>query len=64
MPVFVFLASLIFTNASPRWLPDFKHLAMGLFIAGVVFGYYIVVWFLTERKTPQIRGWLKERKKA
>jgi peptidoglycan/LPS O-acetylase OafA/YrhL len=62
MPMFVFLASMIFTNASPRWLPDIKHLAMGLVMAGLVFGYSIVVWSFTERKTPQIRGWLKERK--
>ena len=64
MPVLTFLVSLLFTNDSPSWPLDGKHLAIGLLLAGLVFAYCILIWSFTERKTPQIRDWIKARRKA
>jgi hypothetical protein len=64
MPVLTFLVSLLFTNDSPSWPLDGKHLAIGLLLAGLVFAYCILIWSFTEKKTPQIRDWIKARRRA
>ncbi len=59
MPVFIFIASLLFAGNADRWLPDAKHLALALPIALAVFAYAIVVWFFTEHQTGRVRKWLR-----
>ena len=57
-PLLVFIASLLFTSNADRWDPDLAHLAVALPIAVVVFGYCLLVWFLTEHRTHDLRRWL------
>ena len=58
-PLLVFIASLLFTSNADRWDPDLVHLAMAAPIALIVFGYCVLVWFLTEHRTNVVRGWLR-----
>lgn len=57
-PLLVFIASLLFTSNADRWDPDLAHLAIAVPIALVVFGYCLLVWFLTEHRTHDLRKWL------
>ena len=57
-PLLVFIASLIFTSNADRWDPDVAHLVVAVPIALVVFGYCLLVWFLTEHRTHDLRKWL------
>ena len=57
-PLLVFIASLFFTSNAERWDPDVAHLALAVPIALVVFGYCLLVWFLTEHRTHDLRKWL------
>ena len=58
-PLLVFIASLLFTSNADRWDPDLVHLAMAVPIALVVFAYCVLVWFFTEYRTNEFRGWLR-----
>ena len=57
-PLLVFIASLLFTSNADRWNPDLAHLAVAVPIALVAFGYCLLVWFLTEHRTHDLRKWL------
>jgi peptidoglycan/LPS O-acetylase OafA/YrhL len=58
-PLLVFIASLLFTSNAERWDPDLVNLAMAVPIALVVFGYCLLVWFFTEHRTSELRGWVR-----
>ncbi|MCF3648439.1 acyltransferase family protein [Synoicihabitans lomoniglobus] len=57
-PLFVFIASLFFRSNRDRWIPDLWHLAIATLIAVIVFGYCVLIWSFTERKTDRLRRWL------
>jgi len=57
-PLLVFIASLLFTSNAERWDPDPANLALAVPIALGVFGYCVLVWFLTEHRTNDLRRWL------
>lgn len=58
-PLLVFIASLLFISNGERWSPDFLHFALAIPIGLLVVGYCMTVWVVTERRTNEMRNWLR-----
>lgn len=58
-PLLVLVASLLFVSNDERWPPDGRHLVLAGLIAVGVFGYCAGVWYFTERRTPELRRWVR-----
>lgn len=58
-PMLMLLTALL--AGETRWLPDTRHIAIGLSVLVFVIGYAYLVAKVTEFRTAEIRDWLKER---
>lgn len=57
MPMLMLLTALL--AGDTRWLPDARHLAIGLAVLAFVIVYSYLVAKLTEFRTVEVRNWLK-----
>lgn len=60
LPLLVFIAAFLEKDFHrSRWIPDAPHGLMGLGLFLLVMVYAQVVWFCFERRTDDLRAWLK-----
>lgn len=60
VPLLVFIAAWFEARFhQSRWLPDAPHVLIGVALFAVVMLYAQAVWFLFEKRTDNLRAWLK-----